>query len=306
MGASGAAANPPSIAKPVSLPATDTSMVDAVSIPLTVADPHEFPNLLAFLNTGRKICIHCATLDLVFRVYVYIWCLQPSTANKFCCVRMYHSRCPPAYNEETISLLDNDPQCQIIISTVAFTNGINVRKLLDSIFTGNATIISAHNYWLFFRPLVHHAQRALAVSVEGPDVLHSTPDTRKNIVSIVNSMWDTGIAAGMETIIAPNSTVYCTDCRLATVHHAKNISILFIWMKAVDIISSNRPKSAWYVVGFFIASDSPFRVTDLAFVLLRFQDLHIRDCDYQRFNLISLSYHICTNKNIAELMTKIQ
>jgi superfamily II DNA helicase RecQ len=70
---------------------------------------YEFPELLPFLNTGRKICIHCATLDLVFRVYVYIWRLQPSTANKFRRVRMYHSLCPPAYNEETISLIDNDP-----------------------------------------------------------------------------------------------------------------------------------------------------------------------------------------------------
>lgn len=91
----------------------------------------------------------------------------------------------------------------------------------------------------------------------------------------------------------PNSTVYRTDCHLTTVRHAKNISILFIWMKAADIIASNHPKSARYAVGFFIASDSPFQVTDLAYMLLRFQDLHIRDCDYQRFNLISLSYHIC-------------
>ncbi|KAJ7870041.1 hypothetical protein B0H14DRAFT_3440256 [Mycena olivaceomarginata] len=45
---------------------------------------------------------------------------------------MYHSLCPPAYNEETTYLIDNDPQCQIVISTVAFTNGINARKLLDS------------------------------------------------------------------------------------------------------------------------------------------------------------------------------
>ncbi|KAJ7817444.1 hypothetical protein B0H14DRAFT_2230136, partial [Mycena olivaceomarginata] len=33
---------------------------------------HEFPDLLLFLNCGRKLSIHCATLDLVFRVYVYI------------------------------------------------------------------------------------------------------------------------------------------------------------------------------------------------------------------------------------------
>ncbi|KAJ7934419.1 hypothetical protein B0H13DRAFT_1478022, partial [Mycena leptocephala] len=106
---------------------------------------------------------------------------------------------------------------------------------------------------------------------------------------------DSGIAAGMETlpsVIAPNSTVYRTNCVLATIRHAKNISILFVWMKALDIMVSNNRKSARYAVEFFIPSDTPFQVTDLAYMLLRFQDLHIRDCDYQRFNLISRSYHI--------------
>jgi superfamily II DNA helicase RecQ len=102
---------------------------------------YEFPDLLPFLNTGRKICIHCATLDLVFRVYVYIWRLQPPTADKFRRVRMYHSLCPAAYNDETIHLIDNDPQCQIVICTVAFTNGINARKLLDSISLGFAKTV---------------------------------------------------------------------------------------------------------------------------------------------------------------------
>ncbi|KAJ7816335.1 hypothetical protein B0H13DRAFT_1474487, partial [Mycena leptocephala] len=90
----------------------------------------------------------------------------------------------------------------------------------------------------------------------------------------------------------PNSTVYRTDCLLGTICHAMNIPILFIWMKAADIMLSNNPKYAWYAVGFFIPSDTPFQVMDLAFMLLRFQDLHIRDSDYQRFNLILLSYHI--------------
>jgi hypothetical protein len=89
-----------------------------------------------------------------------------------------------------------------------------------------------------------------------------------------------------------NSTVYRTDCALEAIRHAKKVSILFVWMKAADIMASNNPKSARYAVGFFIPSDIPFHVTDLSFMLLRFQDFHIRDSDYYRFNLISLSYHI--------------
>ncbi|KAJ7828857.1 hypothetical protein B0H14DRAFT_2594438 [Mycena olivaceomarginata] len=63
---------------------------------------YEFLDLLPFINGGRKLCIHCATIDLVFRGYVYIWRLQPSTADKFRRVRMYHSLCPSSYNEENI------------------------------------------------------------------------------------------------------------------------------------------------------------------------------------------------------------
>jgi hypothetical protein len=124
-------------------------------------------------------------------------------------------------------------------------------------------------------------------------------------------MWDTGIAAGMETLASviavnnsldpsephahhpkPNSTVYRTDHLLGTIRHAKNIPILFIWMKASNITLATSSKNARYAVAFFIPSDTPFQVTDLAFMLLRFQDFHIHDCDYQRFNLISLSYHM--------------
>lgn len=63
-------------------------------------------------------------------------------------------------------------------------------------------------------------------------------------------------------------------------------------MKAVDIMGANNPKQARYAVGFAIPSQGPFHVVDLAFMLLRFQDFHIRDADYHTFKLISLSYHI--------------
>ncbi|KAJ6562146.1 hypothetical protein B0H19DRAFT_1256254 [Mycena capillaripes] len=117
--------------------------------------------------------------------------------------------------------------------------------------------MSAHNYRLFVRPFVQHAQRALGTSEEGPDVTHSTPDVRKNIASIVNSMWDTGIAAGME--LCPQSLRLPHRYVMATNRHAKNIAILFIWMKAAGMMPSSGPETARYAVGFFIPSDSPFQ-----------------------------------------------
>ncbi|KAJ6522493.1 hypothetical protein B0H19DRAFT_1277369 [Mycena capillaripes] len=93
---------------------------------------------------------------------------------------------------------------------------------------------------------------ATHTSEEGPDVTHSTPDVRNNIASIVNSMWDTGIAAGME--LCPQSLRLPHRYVMATNRHAKNIAILFIWMKAAGIMPSSGPETARYAVGFFIPS----------------------------------------------------
>jgi len=46
---------------------------------------------------------------------------------------MYHAICPPEYNKETIELIETDSRCQIIIATVAFSNGLNATTLLDSL-----------------------------------------------------------------------------------------------------------------------------------------------------------------------------
>ncbi|KAJ7223334.1 P-loop containing nucleoside triphosphate hydrolase protein, partial [Mycena pura] len=97
---------------------------------------YSFPDILPILNSGRKAVIHCPTLDMVFRLYVFIWRCQSSTADKARRTRMYTSLCPAKYNEETLRLLDEDPYCQIVIATIAFSNGINARRLLDSISLG--------------------------------------------------------------------------------------------------------------------------------------------------------------------------
>ncbi|KAJ7161572.1 hypothetical protein C8R46DRAFT_1283808 [Mycena filopes] len=59
---------------------------------------YEFPDLLPFLRSGRKLIIHFHSLAMLFRCYVYIWRLQPRSANKMRRTRMYHSLCTPEYN----------------------------------------------------------------------------------------------------------------------------------------------------------------------------------------------------------------
>ncbi|KAF5354533.1 hypothetical protein D9758_011246 [Tetrapyrgos nigripes] len=95
-----------------------------------------FPQLLPYLSSGRKTIIHCQNLDTVYRVFVYLLSFLPNTPDSLRRMRVYHSMCSDKYNQQTLSLLENDDLCQIVIATVAFANGINVRTLLDSISLG--------------------------------------------------------------------------------------------------------------------------------------------------------------------------
>ena len=93
----------------------------------------KFPQLLPYLASGRKTIIHCQTLEQVIRVYFYLWQLQPDRVNKLIRARIYHAICPSEYNEATIRLIETDPRCQIVIATVAFSNGLNATTLLGSL-----------------------------------------------------------------------------------------------------------------------------------------------------------------------------
>lgn len=92
-----------------------------------------FPELLPYLASGRKTIIHCQTLRQVLKVHTYLWRCQPNGANKLIRARIYHSICTSEYNHETIHLIETDPNCQIVIATVAFSNGLNAKMLLDSL-----------------------------------------------------------------------------------------------------------------------------------------------------------------------------
>ncbi|KAF5347838.1 hypothetical protein D9758_013821 [Tetrapyrgos nigripes] len=96
-----------------------------------------FPQLLPYVSSGRKTIIHCQTLEVVYHVYLYLLSfLNDSDHNALRRMRVYHSMCSDEYNAQTLHMLNNDPLCQIVIATVAFANGINVRALLDSISLG--------------------------------------------------------------------------------------------------------------------------------------------------------------------------
>ncbi|KAJ7125422.1 P-loop containing nucleoside triphosphate hydrolase protein, partial [Mycena epipterygia] len=97
---------------------------------------NEFPELLRYINSGRKAVVHCRRIDDVFRLFVYLWKAQVPGPNRLRRVQMYHSLRSSEDNEEILRLLDEDPSCQIVIATIAFANGLNVKALLDSLSLG--------------------------------------------------------------------------------------------------------------------------------------------------------------------------
>ncbi|KAJ7870151.1 hypothetical protein B0H14DRAFT_2345764, partial [Mycena olivaceomarginata] len=97
-----------------------------------------FPQLLAYLNSGRKTVIHCRTIDDILRIFLYLWKSLPPGPHRLRRLKMYHSLRSVKENEEILRLLDEDPECQVIIATVAFANGLNAKSLLDSLSVGCA------------------------------------------------------------------------------------------------------------------------------------------------------------------------
>jgi len=93
----------------------------------------KFPDLLLYLVSNRKTVIYCFTIDMCWRVAIYLWHLLPPRSDKMARVRLYHALCWSEENEETTRLLRGDPRTQIVIATIAFGQGINVKTLLNSI-----------------------------------------------------------------------------------------------------------------------------------------------------------------------------
>ncbi|KAJ7926626.1 hypothetical protein B0H13DRAFT_1599422, partial [Mycena leptocephala] len=129
--------------------------------------------------------------------------------------------------------------------------------------------------------------------------------TREQILTIVNAVWDDGLFitfALLPAVIAPHSNVYRTDRCLETIRHAKKASVLFVWMKASDLLLQFSCPNAVYAVAFFVPASTPFQCLDLSYVLLRFMDRYIRSGNYNRFNLISLSYSLGLSGSFGVLL----
>lgn len=94
----------------------------------------KFSPILEILRSGRKTIIHVTTIPEAYAIYEFLWDYIPAQYNRLRRMRMYHSVCPDDYNQETFDLIDSDPYLQLVIGTPAIRQGINRKKVLDSIF----------------------------------------------------------------------------------------------------------------------------------------------------------------------------
>ncbi|THU93169.1 hypothetical protein K435DRAFT_592563, partial [Dendrothele bispora CBS 962.96] len=92
---------------------------------------------LGFYRNGftlnRKTVISCQSMDVLYRVLVFLVRCLPINVNPFHRIRPYHALLPAEYNQETIQLMENDPGFMVIVSTVALSFGISIPTVLDNI-----------------------------------------------------------------------------------------------------------------------------------------------------------------------------
>ncbi|THH05909.1 hypothetical protein EW146_g9774, partial [Bondarzewia mesenterica] len=95
-----------------------------------------FPDI-AWVASGRwKVLVYCPTIDLGYRVASYLWRTRPSGDERFRNIRMYNSLVFDKDNAETIRAFREDSDTFVIVATVKFGMGVDLRKVDASINLG--------------------------------------------------------------------------------------------------------------------------------------------------------------------------
>ncbi|KAF9528831.1 P-loop containing nucleoside triphosphate hydrolase protein [Crepidotus variabilis] len=104
---------------------------------------YTFPDIAWAFCRGTKTVIYCNTLDLCFRVALYGWNqYPPDDRRRLEKVRLWTSITSSRYNQQTLDLFANDPDCSTIVATIAFGLGMNIRNITDSVNLGLPSSLS--------------------------------------------------------------------------------------------------------------------------------------------------------------------
>ncbi|KAF8202010.1 P-loop containing nucleoside triphosphate hydrolase protein [Mycena galopus ATCC 62051] len=102
---------------------------------------HCYPQILPYLNTGRKVVVYVPSLEISTRLYIYLLRLDGSgRAGRR--VRQYNALCHPDFNSETLRLMETNSHLQIIIATVALANGVHCSTIQDVLSIGMPKTLS--------------------------------------------------------------------------------------------------------------------------------------------------------------------
>ncbi|EEB90233.1 hypothetical protein MPER_11582 [Moniliophthora perniciosa FA553] len=113
------------------------SSISRFALTATLQPGPSTTSLIEYLNEGRKTIIHVRTIELSYRVFLFLFNHAPNGANPLRRIRTFNSLATSTYNKKTIDLINNDPEFQVVIATKAFTNGIHAKALVDSISLGH-------------------------------------------------------------------------------------------------------------------------------------------------------------------------
>ncbi|KAJ7059061.1 P-loop containing nucleoside triphosphate hydrolase protein [Mycena amicta] len=100
-----------------------------------------FPQLIPYLNSGRKCIVYTQSLDTLTRVYTYLCKMSPKNLNPGRRIRVYSALCDPEFNAETLRLMC-EPELQVIVSSVALANGVDCASILDIFSIGFPSTLS--------------------------------------------------------------------------------------------------------------------------------------------------------------------
>jgi len=101
---------------------------------------YQFPDIAWVSRRRVKAVVYCYSIDLVFQVgYYYGWNLYPEGSRRLDNVRLWTSITSAAYNKRTLDLFKSEEDTSVIVVSIAFGMGMNLRNITDSINLGLPT-----------------------------------------------------------------------------------------------------------------------------------------------------------------------
>lgn len=94
---------------------------------------HEFPDIAWVTRARRKTIIYCSTIDLGHRVASYLWRLFPPGQARFKTVQEYNGLTWADSNAAAAQVFSTEAEALIMIATVKFGMGVDVRNVEISI-----------------------------------------------------------------------------------------------------------------------------------------------------------------------------